>query len=104
MARFVTSNKHAKEIDSLLALRKRNDKTPRKYAECYWELFNEIKVCDEVISTRDFNLGLTFEDEQVYDDLACNKPRSMQELMMRIEGWCQMFMTRIDQLGIAMNS
>ncbi|KAI8542860.1 hypothetical protein RHMOL_Rhmol08G0172700 [Rhododendron molle] len=88
MARFVTSNKHEKEIDSLLSLRKCPDETLRQYAGRYWDLFNEIEGCDGVISARGFKLGLTAQDEQVYDDLARNKPDSMKDLMTRIEGWC----------------
>lgn len=59
---------HAKEIDSLIILQKRNDETLCQYAGRYWELFNEIEGCDEVISARGFKLDLTSEDEQVYDD------------------------------------
>ncbi|XP_058223074.1 uncharacterized protein LOC131332790 [Rhododendron vialii] len=70
MARFVTSNKHEKEIDSLLALRKRNDETLRQYAGRYWELFNEIKGCDGLISARGFKLGLTPQDEQLIESKA----------------------------------
>ncbi|KAI8568466.1 hypothetical protein RHMOL_Rhmol02G0201900 [Rhododendron molle] len=86
MARFVTSNKHEKEIDSLLALQKRSDETLCQYAKCYWELFNEVEGCDGVISARGFKLDLTSQDKQVYDDLAHHKPNSMKDLMTRIEG------------------
>lgn len=87
-ARFMTSNKHVKKINSLLSLHKRSNETLCQYADRYWELYNEIERCDEVISARGFKLGLTSQDKQVYDDLARNKLRSMQELMTRIEGWC----------------
>ncbi|KAI8560046.1 hypothetical protein RHMOL_Rhmol04G0224500 [Rhododendron molle] len=90
IARFVISNTHEKEIDSLLALRKRAVETLCQYVGRYWELFNEIEGCDEVILARGFKLGLTTQDKQVYDDLAWNKPGSMKELMTRIEGWCQL--------------
>ncbi|KAI8550664.1 hypothetical protein RHMOL_Rhmol06G0125100 [Rhododendron molle] len=90
MARFITSNKHEKEIDSLLALCKRHDETLPHYAGHYWELFNEIEGCDGVILARGFKLGLTSQDEQVYDDLARHKLDSMKDLMTRIEGWCQL--------------
>lgn len=66
MARFVTSNKHMKEIGSLLALKKRNDETVCQYVARYWELFNKIEGSDEVISARGFKLGLNTNDEQVY--------------------------------------
>lgn len=93
MARFVTSNKHTKEIDSLLALHKRNDETLCQYAARYWELFES---CDEVISARGFKLDLNTDDELVYDDLARNKPKSMQELMKCIEGWCQLIESKVE--------
>ncbi|KAI8549141.1 hypothetical protein RHMOL_Rhmol06G0003600 [Rhododendron molle] len=48
------------------------------------------KSRDGVISARGFKLGLTSQDEQVYDDLARNKPNSMKDLMTRIEGRCQL--------------
>ncbi|XP_058185757.1 uncharacterized protein LOC131302982 [Rhododendron vialii] len=97
MARFVTSNKHKKEIDSLLALRKRNDETLRQYADHYWEFFNEIERCYGVISTRGFKLGLTSQDEQIYDDLARHKPNSMKDLMTHIEGWCQLIKSKAER-------
>ncbi|XP_058216863.1 uncharacterized protein LOC131327744 [Rhododendron vialii] len=94
MARFVTSNKHEKEIDSFLALRKRNDEMLRQYACRYWELFNEIESCDGVISARGFKLSLTSQDEQVYNELARHKPNSIKDLMTRIEGWCQLIKSK----------
>ncbi|KAI8563843.1 hypothetical protein RHMOL_Rhmol03G0140800 [Rhododendron molle] len=97
MARFAMSNKHEKEIDSLLALRKRNDKMLRQYTGCYWELFNEIEGCDGFISAQGFKLGLTSQDEQVYDDLARRKPNSMKDLMTCIEGWCQLIESKAER-------
>ena len=90
LARFVTSKKLEKEIDALLALKKRPDETLRQYATRYWELFNEIEGCDDAISAKSFKLGLSVDDEQVYDDLARNKPSSMSDLMTRVEQWCQL--------------
>ncbi|XP_058223261.1 uncharacterized protein LOC131332975 [Rhododendron vialii] len=97
MARFVMSNKHEKEIDSLLALRKRDAETLRQYAGLYWELFNEIEGCDGLISARGFKLGLTSQDEQVYDDLARHKPSSMKDLMTRIDVWCQLIESKAER-------
>lgn len=97
MARFVTSNKQEKEIDPLLALQKRSNETLLQYADRYWELLNEIKGCDGVISARGLKLDLTSQDEQVYDDLARQKPGSMEELMTHIEGWCQLIESKAEQ-------
>jgi hypothetical protein len=85
MDRFVTNTEYAMEIDSLLALRKTKGESLRSYAKRYWELFNKIENCDPVVSISSFKLGLTDEDEQVYDDLALTKPKSMEELMQRVE-------------------
>ncbi|KAI8573233.1 hypothetical protein RHMOL_Rhmol01G0262700 [Rhododendron molle] len=68
-----------------------------KYADRYWELFNEIEGYDGVILARGFKLGLTSQDEQVYDDLARNKPDSMKDLMTRIEGWCQLIESKAER-------
>lgn len=81
----------------LLALRKRSTETLQQYAGRYWELFNEIEGCDRVISARGFKQGLGTEDEQVYNDLTRHKPKSMEELMTRIEEWCQLLESKAER-------
>lgn len=87
MSRFVTSDTTEKETNHLLALKQRPDETLRQYASRFWALYNKIDRCDSKISTRGFKDGLTTTYDQVYDDLARDKPHSMKELMQRMDEW-----------------
>lgn len=71
----------------------RFEETPqglRAYDKLYWELFNKIENYDPVVFVSSFEFGLTPNDERVYDDLAQDKPKKMEDLMKWIEGWCQL--------------
>ena len=89
LARFVTSNKARKEVDSLISLRKRPDETLRQYADRYWELFNEINNCDQKIDTSSFKLGLESESP-ILQELMLHPPETMDELMKMIDKFCQL--------------
>ena len=83
-ARFITSTKVKKEVDSLLGLRRARSESLRQYAARYWDLYNEIKDCDQKIVATSFKLGLDHTSRE-FEDLVLFPPSSMNELMARIE-------------------
>ena len=89
MARFVTSNKAKKEVDSLIGPRKRPEETLRQYADRYWELFNEINNCDQKIATSSLKLGLESESP-ILRELMLHPPETMDDLMQMIDKFCQL--------------
>ena len=58
--------------------------TPRSYANKYWELYNEIGGGNKQLITSTFWLGLP-EDSKLKDSLTMRPPKSMHQLMRRIE-------------------
>ncbi|XP_058189636.1 uncharacterized protein LOC131307239 [Rhododendron vialii] len=56
--RFITSNRTAKEPESLSQMRKLPSETLRQYTELYWQLFNKIPGIDEYWAVRTFKNGL----------------------------------------------
>ncbi|XP_058208275.1 uncharacterized protein LOC131321296 [Rhododendron vialii] len=85
--RFITSNKQAKEEDALAQMRKRPGETLRKYAERYWQLFNEIPGVDQNWAARNFKNGLE-TGSKILDELAIRAPHGMNELMRTVEQFC----------------
>uniref|UniRef100_A0A2N9EA67 Integrase catalytic domain-containing protein n=1 Tax=Fagus sylvatica TaxID=28930 RepID=A0A2N9EA67_FAGSY len=45
--RFITNTRKPKEIDTLLALTMKAEETLKSYSARYWEVYNDIDVCDE---------------------------------------------------------
>lgn len=48
-----------------------------------------------MMSVSKFKLRLTLNDEQVYNDLAREKPKTMEDLMKRIEDWNQLHESKV---------
>ena len=84
LARFITSSKVKKEVDSLLGLRRARSEPLRQYAARYWDLYNEIEDCDQKIAVTSFKLGLDHSSRE-FEDLMLFPPSTMNELMARIE-------------------
>ncbi|KAI8529998.1 hypothetical protein RHMOL_Rhmol11G0019900 [Rhododendron molle] len=84
---FITSNKTAKEPESLSQMRKLPSETLRQYAEHYWQLFNEILDIDEYCAARTFKKGLE-TGSKILDELAICPPHGMGELMHVVECFC----------------
>jgi hypothetical protein len=57
-ARFITNTKKPKEIDTLLALTMKAEETLKSYSTRYWEVYNDIDVCDEALVVKTFRFGL----------------------------------------------
>lgn len=85
--RFITSNKQANEEDALAQMKKRPGETLRKYAEHYWQLFNEILGVDQYWVARNFKNGLK-TGSKILDELTIRAPHGMNELMRMVEQFC----------------
>ncbi|XP_058185592.1 uncharacterized protein LOC131302815 [Rhododendron vialii] len=85
--RFITSNRTAKEPESLSQMRKLPNETLRHYAERYWQLFNETPGIDEYWAARTFKNGLE-SGSKILDELAIRPPHDMGELMRVVERFC----------------
>jgi hypothetical protein len=57
-ARLITNTRKPKEIDALLALKMKAEKTLKSYSARYWEVYNDINACDEDIVVKTFRFGL----------------------------------------------
>ncbi|XP_058215688.1 uncharacterized protein LOC131326819 [Rhododendron vialii] len=68
-------------------MRKRPGETLRKYAERYWQLFNEIPGVDQYWAARNFKNGLE-TGSKILDELAIRAPHGMNELMRTVEQFC----------------
>ena len=83
-ARFITSTKVKKEVDSMLGLRRARSESLRQYAARYWDLYNEIEECGKKIAVTSFKLGLDHTIWE-FEDFMLFPPATMNELMARIE-------------------
>ena len=72
-ARFITSTKVKKEVDSLLGLQRARSESLRQYAARYWDLYNEIEECDQKIAVTSFKLGLDHTSRE-FEDLVLFPP------------------------------
>ncbi|XP_058185711.1 uncharacterized protein LOC131302935 [Rhododendron vialii] len=68
-------------------MKKRLDETLRKYAEHYWQLFNEIPGVNQYWAARNFKNGLETGSKILYE-LAIRAHHGMNELMRTIEQLC----------------
>jgi hypothetical protein len=57
-ARFITNTRKPKEIDTLLALTMKAEETLKSYSTRYWEVYNDIDVCDKDLAVKTFRFGL----------------------------------------------
>ncbi|XP_058189356.1 uncharacterized protein LOC131306942 [Rhododendron vialii] len=66
---------------------KRPSETLRKYAECYWQLFNKIPSIDQYWAVRNFKNGLE-TGSKILNKLAIRTPHGMNKLMRTVEQFC----------------
>ncbi|KAI8571909.1 hypothetical protein RHMOL_Rhmol01G0157000 [Rhododendron molle] len=59
----------------------------QKYAERYWQLFNEIPRVDQYWAARNFKNGLE-TGSKILDELAIWAPHGMNEPMRTIQQFC----------------
>ena len=59
VARFVTNNNEAKEVDALLTLKKSHQESLWDYTRRYWDAYNEIEGCNEELVVASFKHDLT---------------------------------------------
>lgn len=57
IARFITSSRQPKGVDSLLTMRLRDSETIKGYSTRFWETYNDINGCSEDVAIRSFKLG-----------------------------------------------
>ena len=60
-ARFITSNRVSRTLDSLLTLSMREGETLKTYLDRYWKLYNELDRDFEDAAVRTFKSGLPIE-------------------------------------------
>ena len=58
IARFITNTRKPREIDTLVALTMKAEETLKSYSMRYWEVYNNIDVCDEDLVVKTFRFGL----------------------------------------------
>ncbi|KAI8524700.1 hypothetical protein RHMOL_Rhmol13G0168800 [Rhododendron molle] len=86
-ARFITSNKTTKELESLSQMRKLPNETLRQYSARYRQLFKEIPMIDESWAARSFKNGLE-SVSKILDELTMHPPHGMGEQMRIVERFC----------------
>ena len=80
----MTCSRVLQPVDALLSMKMGAGKTFCRYANQYWEQYNEIGGGNEKITTSTFRLGLA-EDFKFRDLLTRRPPKDMRQLMKRIE-------------------
>lgn len=81
---FMTCNRVPQLVDILQFMKIRAGDTLRSYANCYWELYNEISGGNKKVAASTFRLGLP-QDSELRDSLTMRPPENMHQLMRRIE-------------------
>ncbi|GAA0265851.1 hypothetical protein GCM10010492_77580 [Saccharothrix mutabilis subsp. mutabilis] len=71
-----------------MALKISKDEGLRAYAKRYYEVFNRIPECNQEVAVVSFKNGLK-EDCSLRKSLAKTLPKSMEELMARIEKYAR---------------
>ncbi|GMP27251.1 hypothetical protein CsSME_00003323 [Camellia sinensis var. sinensis] len=84
VARFVTNKLQPLRVDSLMAMRISEDEGLRAYAKRCYEVFNRIPECNQEVAVVSFKNGLK-DNCPLRKSLAKTLPKSMDELMVRIE-------------------
>ena len=88
VATFVTNKLQSLMVDSLMALRIGKDESLRAYAKRYYEVFNRIPRCNQELAVVSFKNGLN-NDCMLRKSLAKTLPKSMEELMAKIEKYAR---------------
>ena len=88
VARFVMNKLQLLRVDSLMALRISEDESLRAYAKRYYEVFNRIPGCNQEVVVVSFKNDLK-DDCLLRKSLAKTLPKSMEELMARIEKYAK---------------
>ena len=88
VARFVTNKLQPLRVDALMALKISKDEGLRAYAKRYYEVFNRIPECNQEVTVVSFKNGLK-DDCSLRKSLAKTLPKSMEELMARIEKYAR---------------
>ena len=88
VARFVTNKLQPLRVDALMALRITKEEGLRAYAKRYYEVFNRIPECNQEVAVVSFKNGLK-DDCPLRKSLAKTLPKSMEELMARIEKYAR---------------
>ena len=68
--------------------------TPRSYTNKYWELYNGIGGGNEQVTASTFRLGFP-KDSELKDSLTMQPPKSMHQLMRRIEEYKRLLDDRL---------
>jgi hypothetical protein len=83
-ARFIMNTRKPKEIDTFLALTMKAEETLKSYSTRYWEVYNDIDVCDEDLAVKTFRFGL-HQGSRLRQSLTKRSAASMMNLMSRLE-------------------
>ena len=83
-ARFIMNTRKPKEIDTLLALTMKAEETLKSYSTRYWEVYNDIDVCDKDLAMKTFRFGL-HQGSRLRQSLTKRPVANMTDLMSRLE-------------------
>ena len=82
--RFMACSRVPQPMDALLSIKMGVGETLCRYANRYWELYNEIDGGNEKIAASTFRMGLP-EDSDLQESLTRKPPEDMRQLMRCIE-------------------
>ena len=88
VARFVTNKLQPLRVDALMALKITKDECLRAYAKRYYEVFNRIPECNQEVAVMS-SKNCMKDDYPLRKSLAKTLPKSMEELMARIEKYAR---------------
>ena len=83
VARFITNNRKAREMDALLTMKLQGSETIKNYSIRYWETYNDIDGRSEEVAIKAFKLGLPV-DSGLRHSLVKRQPSSLVKLVTQI--------------------
>ncbi|XP_075636693.1 uncharacterized protein LOC142608922 [Castanea sativa] len=97
---FMTCSQVPQPVDALLSMKMGAGETLRKYANRYWELYNEIGGGNEKIAASTFRMGL-LKESGLRESLTLRPPEDMRQLMRRIKEYKCLEDDRLQTKGMA---
>ncbi|XP_028082312.1 uncharacterized protein LOC114283647 [Camellia sinensis] len=88
VARFVTTRFQLLRVDSLLALKINDGKGLRAYAKRYYEVYNQIPVCNQELVVVSFKNGME-NDCSLWQSLAKTLLKNLEDLMEKVEKYAR---------------
>ena len=86
---FITNSRVIKGPEALTALRKKKGDTLRAYSPRYWDVYNETEECDLRVALNTFKIGLSKDENGIYNALTRQPLTTFDELLLRVNEYAR---------------